>query len=299
MKNILLSVVVVATLIGAGIGGTFAGFVDTEVSRDNYLEAGILDLLVSIPPNMHVELNDDPTTDTVGAAISVDNFDPAKGSVDFYIDAYSRSTIDGFLYMHFKDVDSVEAGMKDGLVYERSSNSYVVGTPVGPDFATSEPEWIAEHGGQVGQIIVGDPDIMGEDYASGVAANLGIVTEVPLEGQSGNVLGNPDTNGDDQVSATERAAWITNDNRWVIILSLTGLLGVIESNNDFLGTLKPQTKTFIHISLSMPQLLGPELDYDADGDIDDDDAILQWWPTNAIQGDKATWDMLFTLTSDP
>ena len=32
MKNILLSVVVVSALVVAGIGGTFAGFVDTEES---------------------------------------------------------------------------------------------------------------------------------------------------------------------------------------------------------------------------------------------------------------------------
>ncbi len=298
MKNVLLSVVVVAVLVAAGIGGTFAGFVDTEVSRDNYLEAGILDLLLSVPPNMGVELNDDPATNTVGAVIGVDDFDPAKGSRDFYMDAYSRSTIKGFLYMHYKDVDSVEAGIKDGKVYQRSTNSYVAGTPIGADFASSEPEWIAEHGGQVGQIIVDTPDIMGEDYASGVSNHLGVITEVPLVGAT-DVLGNPDTNGDDQVSAAEHLAWTTNGNVWVTIASLTGLLKDIDSHNDKLGTMLPQTKTFIHISLSMPQILGPALDYDGDSDIDADDGILRWWPTNAIQGDKATWDMLITLTSDP
>ena len=300
MKNIVLSIVVVSALVAAGVGGTLAGFVDTEVSRDNYLEAGILDLLVSVPPAMGVELNDDLVDNTVGAVIGVDNFDPAKGSVDFYMDAFSRSTIDGFLYMHFKDVVSVEDGKKHDLVYERSTNSYVAGSPIGPETASSEPEWIAEHGmGQVGQTIIDPAVAMGMDYASGVAANLGVVVEVPKVGASGDILGNPDTNGDNQVDATEYGNWITDGNRWVTITSLTGLLQDIASQNDMLGTLQSQEKTFIHISLSMPQILGPEMDYDGDGDIDADDAIMQWWPTNAIQGDKATWDMLLTLTSDP
>lgn len=40
MKNILLSAVVVSSLIVTGVGGTFAGFSDTELSQENYIETG-------------------------------------------------------------------------------------------------------------------------------------------------------------------------------------------------------------------------------------------------------------------
>jgi len=40
-------------------------------------------------------------------------------------------------------------------------------------------------------------------------------------------------------------------------------------------------------------------DYDQDGTIGDaDDVMLNWWPTNALQGDKATWSMMFELITD-
>ncbi|GAI25930.1 unnamed protein product, partial [marine sediment metagenome] len=46
----------------------------------------------------------------------------------------------------------IEAGAVDGLVWNGSA--YVPGTPVGASVASSEPELVAEEGGQVGQIIV-------------------------------------------------------------------------------------------------------------------------------------------------
>ena len=319
MKNIVLSIVVISALVVAGIGGTFAGFVDTEVSRDNYLKIGILDLLISgVPTNVLVQHNDSlPDADppnTIGVIVGVDNFDPQKPSVDLFIDAYSRSTVDGFLYMHYKDVQSVEAGSKDGKVYERSSNSYVTGTdPTGALLASSEPEWIAEHGlGQVGQtqILANDPALtwqanmalrqgLGEDYASGVADHLSVSTYKYLD--ANGILTDPDINPTDgKVSGTEKTELVARGGSEVLVTELTGLLKDINSVNTKLGTMKPQTRTMIHVQLDVPQILGPSYDYDGDGGaIDADDNILRWWPTNAIQGDKATWDMLFTLTSDP
>jgi hypothetical protein len=47
MKNILLSVVVVATLIAAGVGGTLADFSDIEISVGNEFETGSMNLKVS------------------------------------------------------------------------------------------------------------------------------------------------------------------------------------------------------------------------------------------------------------
>jgi predicted ribosomally synthesized peptide with SipW-like signal peptide len=47
MKNIVLSVVVVAALMAAGIGGTLADFSDSEEEMGDVLQAGSLDLKVN------------------------------------------------------------------------------------------------------------------------------------------------------------------------------------------------------------------------------------------------------------
>jgi hypothetical protein len=40
------------------------------------------------------------------------------------------------------------------------------------------------------------------------------------------------------------------------------------------------------------------VDYDHDGDIDEDDEQKKWWPTNVFQGDRCTFDIEFTLIED-
>jgi hypothetical protein len=314
MRNIVLSIAVIGTLIAGGIGGTMAGFVDTEVSEGNSYQAGISDLLIN------------GMNDPIGAKLTYTHGSPGK-SVDFWVDAYNWGVCQGGnLYAHFKGVESTEAGTKthNGLEYVYTGNQNDGGTgdvpkgyrvavgnePAGPNVWSSEPEKISEVGdGYIAEyyITATDPSLLGEDYASGISDHLDVFVEVPYKGSVGVELGNPDTNGDGTVSQTERTEWVTNGNRWVSIASLSGKLANIECHKDFLGFLVTQEKTFIHIDVVLQQIAADEwlnggagVDYDLDGDIDDDDAQKKWWPTNALQGDKATWDMLFELfTDDP
>jgi hypothetical protein len=331
MRNLLLALVVTVVLIVGAVAGTFAGFVDTEVSRDNTLQMGILDLLISgVPDNLLTQHNDD--YQSVGPIISIDDYDPAKGSRDFYLDAYSRSTIDGFLYMHYKDINSTEAGEKDDTVYYRPGNYYCPPAwgclPTDPNHATSEPEWIAEMGGQVGQFWIGahdpnldnDPDKpcwqenmealqgLGDNYASGVAEHLSIATYKYVDADG--MLCDPDVSPKDgKVSGSEKAALIEAGGEEILVTELSGTLQEIECRSVKLGTLEEQERTIIHIQVDVPQIMGPLIDYNGDGVVDDgnpnngdedlEDQLLRWWPTNAIQGDMASWDMLFMLTSDP
>jgi len=292
MKNILLSVAVVASLIASGVGGTFAGFIDTEVSENNFVQAGISDLLVNGVNNP-------------GAKIEYVHAAPCK-SVDFWVDLYNRGECQGgTAYLHFKDVESIEAGAKEGRVW--NGTDYVLGSPVGAGVASSEPELMAEEGnGLIGQLYIGtdpavEPGLMGVDYATGVAAHTGVTVEVPLVGAAGNILGNPDTNNDGFVDPTEVTAWVAAGNRWVAIPSLCGKLIDIACHKDVLGFLRTQEKTYVHIDLHVQQIADPlyPRDYDLDGDIDADDAQKMYWPTNALQGDMATWSMLFELITDP
>jgi len=320
MKNIFLSVVVVTTLIAAGVGGTFAGFVDTEVSEGNFVQAGISDLLVN------------GKNDPVGPKIRFTHIVPCK-STDFWVDLYNWGECQGGdTYMHFKGVSSDEDGTKlhngEHYVYDGVSDGVgdvpygyriAVGLePLGAGVWSSEPEKLSEVGdGLIGEyyISVDDPNLLGEDYASGIADHLDVTVSVPYVGADGTELGNPDTDKDGAVSAAERSAWSTAGNRWVVIDSLAGKLADIECEKNLLGFLKIQTKTFVHVDVHLQQIYADEwyntagelwpatgavgVDYDLDGDIDNDDFQKACWPTNALQGDSATWDMLFELITDP
>ncbi|GAH64213.1 unnamed protein product, partial [marine sediment metagenome] len=163
MKNIFLSVVVVATLVAAGVGGTLAGFVDTEESTGNFIQAGMLDLLVNG--------KNDPN---VGAKLQYNCSVPCI-STDFYIDLFSWSECQGAeVYMKLKNVSSVENGYKNykgtDYVYDGTTDLDDVPfgyraskDPTGAGVASTEPELIAEEGGGggFGQYPVGanDPDL--------------------------------------------------------------------------------------------------------------------------------------------
>ncbi len=307
MRNIVLTAVVIAVVVAGGLAGTLAGFVDTEESTGNFVQAGISDLLINNA--------NDPN---VGAKIQFSHAVPCK-STDFWIDAFNWGSCQGGnLYMHFKDVISVESGTKlhgnISYVYDGVSNvgggipfgyRAAVGLePQGPGVWSSEPEKIAEVGnGWVGNFYItgNNSNLKGEDFASGVSAILDVKVEVPLIGTLGNTLGNPDTNGDGAVSPTEYAAWVTNGNRWATPASLADTLANIACHNDLLGFLVTQTQTFIHVDVHIQQLQAlPMVDYDGDGVVGDaDDVLLSYWPSNAIQGDYAMWTMMFTLATDP
>jgi hypothetical protein len=306
MRNVVLSIVVIAALVTAGIGGTFAGFVDTEVSHDNYVQAGITDLLVNG--------KNDPDVET---KIEFDHAVPGK-STDFWVDLYNWGKCQGGdIYMTFKDCESIEDGCKThyGVCYVYDGTTvgsgslpsgvpygYKAGTdPKGAGVASSEPELGAEEGDfWIGQTwIASGNGTMGVDYASGVGENMDVFVQVPLVGSTGNTLGNPDTNLNGTVNATERDAWEINGNRWETKFS--GNLLSICGTKTKLGFLATQTMTFVHVDVVISQIEDPNypVDYDKDGDIDSYDEQLKWWPTNALQGDKAMWDMMFELTTDP
>ena len=291
MKNVLLSVLAVTTLIAAGVGGTFAGFVDTEISEDNFYQAGISDLLVN------------GKNDPIGPKIQYVHGAPCK-SVDFWVDIFNWGKCQGGLtYLHFMNVLSEEAGTKTHLGEEYVYDGITPGNPAlgvpdgyrlavppepkGPGVWSSEPEKIAEVGdGYVHQYYIppGDPCCLGEDYASGISEHLDVVVEVcddlPIDG----VLDDADDDGDGFISAAERAA-----HNWVAIPSLCGKLIDIECSKNLLGTLLTQTYGWIHIDLHLQQIECPGWP----------DFQTRHWPTDSLQGDKASWDMMFELIADP
>ena len=217
--------------------------------------------------------------------------------------------------MQFKNVDSVEDGAKlhlgslwvyDGVtvVGDPIPDGYRVQAgvdPVGAGVASSEPELIAEEGGgEFGQYIIGATDNtvtwqqnlamgqgLGVDYASGISEHLGIVTEVCDDGADG-ILDDADTGdgadtaGDGIIGPDEYAA-----HNWVNIASLTGKLNTLSLKNK-LGFMFSQTRAWVHVTVTLQQI----------EDVNCPNPNVKYWPTNALQGDKATWDMLFELNTD-
>jgi predicted ribosomally synthesized peptide with SipW-like signal peptide len=168
MKNIFLSVVVICALAVAGVGGTLAGFSDTELSEDNYFEVGSLDLKVSYKG---VEY-DDPFVPTM--------FNATKMwpciSKDFTFDMHSLSEPDGelaYAYIHFKDF----------LCDESPSTKHPTGRP--------EPENVAEGGGWLANVNTAPLGPLGQDCTLPDYVEIYIEFDLDGDGILEPILGNP------------------------------------------------------------------------------------------------------------
>jgi hypothetical protein len=120
MKNIFLSVVVISALVIAGVGGTLADFSDSEEEIGDTLQAGSMDLKVNG--------TDDPNV----MPYALRGMVPEKW-YDFSKTVANEGTIDGWLYIHIKNVVCQETDDKG---------------------FKPEPEIVAEQGGKHGQEIV-------------------------------------------------------------------------------------------------------------------------------------------------
>ena len=139
MKSIMLSVVVIATLITAGIGGTFAHFSDTEQSLDNVVSVGSMDLKIKTKTPLGLP-TDDPDVPKILVALDMQPCD----SQDRTFIVMNTGQPEGDpcdLYIHFKNLRCEDVDDK-------------LGNP------KPEPEIVAEQGGWVDQVYV---DGIGDD----------------------------------------------------------------------------------------------------------------------------------------
>jgi hypothetical protein len=127
IKRTLISLVVIGTLVVAGLGGTLADFSDSEEEVGDTLQAGSLDLKVNG--------TDDP--DVLPFAIT--GMIPCK-LYDVTKTVQNVGTIDGWLYIHIKNVECIETNDKD-----------INGDGVIDAADKPEPERVAEFGGKHGQ----------------------------------------------------------------------------------------------------------------------------------------------------
>ena len=245
MKNVLLSVVVIGALIVAGVGGTLADFSDSEEEMGDTVQAGSLDLLVNG--------ENDPNV----LPASIRGMIPDKS---YHIEKVIQNvgTIDGWLYIHFKNAVCTETNDKD-----------LNGDGVIDELDKPEPEIVAEQGGKVGQQMVAG---LGE--RCDMEKHLSVQIQFGTSGNMTQVdLSDYDKNSDNVTKLDE-----------------------IECEQVLIGQL-PEcgAEYLLRIGVILQDV--PEEYYGLDYfDVTDPHEIKwNWWPTNCYQGDTVTWDILFEL----
>jgi predicted ribosomally synthesized peptide with SipW-like signal peptide len=151
--KILLSSIVLTALVIAGIGGTLAGFSDSEESFDNYIVSGSIDLKVNGE-------DDQPWGEGVPAVVTLVRIMPSKTyEVDITVrndgEAYEpdgETPEPAYLYIHLKDywcdnIEPVHGGIDVTDYPELVLKNKNITSPLKP-----EPEMVAEFGGRVGQV---------------------------------------------------------------------------------------------------------------------------------------------------
>ena len=302
MKNILLSVVVVAALVAAGVGGTLADFSDIEISEDNYFSTGALDLVVS--NNLGVEYPDDAPK----FYMITDALPCCDKSVFLDLHNYGQGfQADPYAYLHIKNLDCGWVMPKKPYAWLDADDKKV--DPPDPlpstgDFGTgyprpvTEPEFVAECGGVAGELANGTAVTvvgMGEyGETCEVSKHVGVI-KIEVAG--------PYTHDEIPTSADVPAA------DWKLV-DLTDYDddpedGVIKINElvceeILLAQIPACKKIWVHMSLHLQDY--DEEDAYTDGVIDTTyfaetypEAKWDHWPTNAYQKDYMEWDMAFEL----
>jgi predicted ribosomally synthesized peptide with SipW-like signal peptide len=309
MKNIFLSVVVVATLVTAGVGGTLADFSDIEISEDNYFKTGSLDLVVS--DYMGVEYDDPPTT------FSIKDAWPCCDKSEF-IDLHNYGQgfqKDPYAYLHIKNIECGWVVPKRVYAWINCvggecvkvdeptppSGGWVEGVQgTGLPKPVTEPEYVAECGGVAGEDIDGNPVVVpgiGCCYGENCQLARHIDVHIEVAGPyDHDVYPKAEDVPDDAWVAVDLLPYDTDDPANTGIIKLHEL----ECIEIPLGKIPNCKKIWVHIWVHLQDF--DEEDAFAAGLIpttyfDETYPEAKWdhWPTNAYQKDSVHFDMAFEL----
>jgi predicted ribosomally synthesized peptide with SipW-like signal peptide len=242
MKNIVLSIVVVAALMAAGIGGTLADFSDSEEEVGDVLQAGSLDLKVN--------QQDEPVLPFTIRTMIPDKWYDVTKTVS------NVGTIDGWLYLHIKNVVCTETNDKD-----LNGDGRITAPEDNP-----EPENIAQFGnGRFGQKEV-----------PGVGERCDMEKHIAVEIRYDGVLVDLsayDKNGDGEIKLDELMCEQ---------IPLPQLVACGEEHE-------------VNFSFLLQDVDEAYYGLDIFDETDPHEVKWNWWPTNAYQGDTVTFDILFEL----
>jgi len=264
MKAVFLSIVVVCALVVAGIGGTLAGFSDTEQSLDNIFEVGNLDLKVS---KNDVEYNDPDVPPIVEAYLAW----PCT-SQDFSFDLHNLSDNpqQAYAYLTIKNI----------TCYEVLSDKHPDGRP--------EPEDVAELGGILANVDTPAMGPWGQDCTLLDFIEVVIYFDTNGDGNLELVVGNPVWGGAGTVYLGDLwpdAVWDVPD-FWFDLGRIPGC----ETRDG---------KIELHISNWSEEDWNARFPDNQVGDLFPDDKPFNDWLTNLFMSDGANFEILFALTQNP
>jgi predicted ribosomally synthesized peptide with SipW-like signal peptide len=315
MKNILLSVVVVATLVAAGVGGTLADFSDYEVSEGNYFKTGALDLTVS--NFMGVEEQGDDVDVLCAFKDAIPCCDKS-----FFFDLENHGQGDQgtpHAYMHIKNLECgwvVPKVVWEWIECDPVTGECVIATPPDPlpvhgDQGTgypkpvNEPEFVAECGGVAGEDVNGDPVVVpgvgccfGEDCQ--LARHVGITIEIAGPYPHETKPARSDLVDDDDWTDIDLSDY--DDDPADDDIKVNEL--VCEQID--LGNVPYNEGIWVHVALHLQDideddlidqglLTDPGTGYGWFDDTIDAEAKFDHWPTNALQKDSMHFDIGFEL----
>jgi predicted ribosomally synthesized peptide with SipW-like signal peptide len=289
MKNIFLSVVVVATLVAAGVGGTLADFSDIEVSQDNYFKTGSLDLTVSD------ESLNEYNGDEVPAFIQYEGAWPCSDK-SYFIDLENWGQGVQFVpwaYVHFKNVECYWVYPKLLYMWVNEAGEEVPAPPPPEGYdkwheglqgqgypkPVTEPEYVAEYGGIAGEKADGTLQEVPGIGPFGENCELKEHVDVAIE-----VCG-PWPHADKPLPSLQlpwRTVW-------------TGKLVDLECQEIELMQIPNCNGMWVHIIFHLQEPCEEDFDMDYFDETIPSEAKWNDWVTNAMQKDGVHFDMAFEL----
>ena len=245
MKSIFLSLLVVSALVAAGIGGTLADFSDSEEEMGDILQAGSMDLKVN-------DANDPDVLPFAITTIIPDKWYDVAKSVK------NVGTIDGWLYLHIKNVICHETNDKD------LDGDGTIENGAGVMDDKPEPEIVAEFGGKVGQQMVAG---LGErcDMEKHIAVKMFYGTDPTDETTMTEIdLSQYDKDGNGHIKLDELEC------EQILVFKLP----------------KCGDEYFVNFKFLLQDVIDPNWP---------GDMKFAHWPTNCYQGDTVDFDILFEL----
>jgi predicted ribosomally synthesized peptide with SipW-like signal peptide len=192
-KNLILAVVVIAALSLAGTSGVFATWSDSEVSYNNTIETGSLDLKVN-------GADDLPYGTGVPSKVYVECMIPDKYYGPYEVELWNagQCTFPSHAYLHVKNLVCSNALPKVNQYPDNGSAYWPAGESTGyPDPSENqpysgdlkpEPELVAEYGGKVDCVTVPGVGVDGDDCSMGSGVRMIITNSTCID----DVLVNPD-----------------------------------------------------------------------------------------------------------
>jgi predicted ribosomally synthesized peptide with SipW-like signal peptide len=300
MKSVVLSIVVVATLVAAGIGGTLADFSDYEVSEDNYFQAGSMDLVISdADGNEYNGYDNIPTLVNVGAGWP----DCSKDRKWDIHNAGENEQEPPWLYIHFKNYECSWVDTKESattpFAYMRivpDSDPPALELCQEADegaIGINEPQHVAIFGGVAGEDACG-ATVEVEGLGDQAITLLGDLVTVAYFRYSDEY---PSSNPTPYASVPADE-WHTID---LARFNTNGIAGVqIEElicKQIYLFQLTGCNMRWMNMGLEFANVDESNFLDSNDQPMDYFDAASKWnnWPTNAVQNSYIEWDMAFEL----